>query len=177
MGAWDETGIPPEYRVDEFLKTSAGSVEMNVDGSSTAVDFDYGAPKDKKATITRMLGVVVDGAMTWIKFGGLSALGSGLTIKVFEKNGTTIVHDMLGGETVKDNADWANHVGPDGPLALAAGDDAMPVRWTFKKAVHPLELANQRILRVTVQDNLAGLTKFRLSIQGYLSDTNTVSNL
>lgn len=159
--------ITPEYRYDSFLANDIHGVEMNKDGSSTPINYDFQVPSGKSARLERLLGSIMDTTISNDKFGAVDlSLGTGLEIKIFESDGTTEVYDLLDGEPIKTIADWACHVGVDAPVSRA--NDMVPIRWSFYKAGAPIVLDNQRIFRAIVNDDLTGLVMFRLHLQGWV---------
>lgn len=73
----------------DFLKTSAGSSDMRVDGSVTNVDFYIQATTGADRYITQISFELTDAGATLSKFGALNALTNGCSLK-YEKVGKTI---------------------------------------------------------------------------------------
>ncbi len=161
--------MPAESLLFDQLKTSAGSADMVVDGSSTAVQFFYAPPPGKIALISRLIWDVVDGSMQVGRFGGLGALSNGLKVELLDHNDNVIL-DFLAGMTIKTNYEWSHLAGSDALIQLAAGDDEMHVRWSIFKTGAHLYLPPNRKIAMTVQDALAGLTHFESVVQGILVD-------
>jgi hypothetical protein len=156
-------------RANEFFfkafKTSGGSAEMDVDGS-TPVDFFVTAPSTGTVSVTRVIFVMVDAGIGYGEFGGLgSALTNGLEVKTFDVDDNLLI-DWTDGLNIKANEDFGVLAGSDNVSVPAIGDDSFPVRWTVEKAGAVLRLEVGDYMRIRVQDNLSALTKFRAFLQG-----------
>lgn len=153
-----------------YLKESGGSVEMAVDGSSTAVNFEL-APGATEVFRVESIAFVVKlaSAADFDKFGDLTALGNGLLVQTIDSDDSEIV-DLLGGQAIKENFDLLSV----GSLALKSGAGSDGLQAVITPAV-PIRLdgAASELLRVTVQDNLTGLTRFRAFVNGVKEDTLT----
>ena len=138
---------------------------------AAAANFDVvGKPGKKNLYIKRVLFEMIDGSMTFAKFGGLTALENGCRMVVLDNHGNEVA-DFLDGEVIKTNSDFGLLSGIDAILEPAAGDDRLDVRWSLYKGilVEGLELPTDWLLRFMVQDDLTGLTVFRAIAQGYLA--------
>lgn len=154
-------------RADDFIfkwLKNGSTVDMNVDASST-ITYQYTVPASKTVYLQRVNVSLVDGSMTYGKFGGLTALTNGIKVEVLDSAGGTLV-DFFDGETIKANEDFAPLAGVDAIAEPAAGDDFMPVRWTISKAGDSLRLIEGDVIRFTLQDDLSDLSYFRAMIQG-----------
>lgn len=162
----------PEDFVYRHLTTAAGAIDMNVDGSGVAVNFDYLVPAGtqyKTFMLSRFNFEMTDTAMRWDQFGGLGgALANGLLFQIIDNNNNLRQDFDTTRRPVQTNADFATLAGIDAPLTAAAGPDALPVRFSVFKAGRSMTLFPNWIVRVVVQDNLAGLDVFRGMIQGIL---------
>jgi hypothetical protein len=149
-------------------------VDMSA-SSDTSKTFEYTVPAGKNFYLQRVNFVIVDGSITPAKFGGLSALTNGLKIQVLSSAGAEVI-DFTDGQNIKTNSDFALLAGVDSIIRPAAGDDMFPVRWTIDKAgdlkaekgnfiMGPLS-----VFRITVQDDLSGITLFKAMIQGVTED-------
>lgn len=89
-----------------YLKDSedSDSVEMRVDGS-TPVNFDLTPATAEILRIEKLvLVMVLTASPTMVEFGDQAALSNGLTLKVIDSDGGTIV-DLLDGEPILSNND------------------------------------------------------------------------
>lgn len=150
--------------VYEFLKNGA-SADLNIDGS-TPVNFTYTVPASKTLILARFNFALVDGSMTYGKFGGLTALTNGLKLEILDTDGSTQLLDFTGGLNIKTNEDFACLAGVDAIAEPAAGDDFMPIRFTVNKAGAPMLVHEGQVIRLVVQDNLSALSHFRCMVQG-----------
>ena len=145
------------------------SPDMNVDGSSTPVQFQYIVPAGKDVELHRFMFDLVDNAIKYGQFAGLAtALTNGVMVEIIEDDGTTVLLDFTDGENVKINSEWAHLAGVDSIVQPAAGDDALPVRFSVHKANdgNAMYLSEGRIIRVTIQDDLSTVSHFECMIQG-----------
>lgn len=131
------------------------------------VHYDIkGADAAYQLSLTRVCISIVDGGLQPAKFAGLSALTNGIKVQCVDAAGVVLV-DFLDGLTIKQNADWALLAGVDAVVFASVGDDHLPVRWTLSKATgEALTLTEGRMLRFTIQDDLTGITLFRIMGQG-----------
>lgn len=153
----------------QFVNTAdSDSTDMVVDGSSTAVNFDVVHPGGKDpVVIHRIMVKMIDGSITELSFGGISALSNGLRIVVYDTQSNTEVADFLPGDAITRNYDWTTLAGNDQIVEPAAGDDVLKVRWTIELGLGDgLLLRPTEVLRVIVQDALAGISEFSMSYQG-----------
>ncbi len=158
--------LPAEAFWFTFARNEADSLEMNVDGT-TPVNFDVSPDGD--CEIARIMFQLQNSNIHPDTFAGLSALSNGVKVQCVEADGT-LVTDFLDGLTLKSDIDFGLLAGVDTPIlaGVGNGDDILHVRWTLRRATagKSLELTGGRILRFTVQDNLAALTQFRIFAQG-----------
>ncbi len=145
---------------------NAGSFDMNVNGSVTPVDFLFEPPPNKHVFIARLIIMIEDNNINFNKFGGISALTNGFFIKVTEDGGERDLHDSI----IKKNSDF--HMLAYDVSIDSAVTDLLSVRWTFAKAGTFLHLHNDTLdnFKVTIADNLTGLIKFHMTVQGFEVD-------
>lgn len=146
----------------------SGSPDLNIDGSTTSVEFTNGPGTGKRWFISRMIMTIEDVGMNWQKFGGLPmALTNGLEIE-YTDGGTTT--DLLDSDKIKSNRDFIEFC-YDGRIE-AASTDIFKLRWAFSKAGTFLQMnnADSDVFTVRVNDNLVGLNYFHVTIQGYEVD-------
>lgn len=159
--------IPPENMIYELLSNGA-TTNMNVDGSVTPVEFEYECPDNNVAFLHRNTLHMVDGGIIPTTFAGVSALANGVEIQIIDSDGTTILLDYTKGRTMTTNTDFALLAGPDFPVLAGTGngDDVMSIRWTLSKAGGPLLLTEGQIFRVTINDDISGITHMHWMMQG-----------
>lgn len=163
--------VPQDF-VYTYLVDPTGSVDMDVDGSVVPVNFDYIVPAGtvyKNFMFSRINIVMVDGAIRWGQFGGLGgALNNGLLFQAIDNNG--VIQQNFGGDqhAVTTNEDFAALAGVDSIISPAAGDDALPVRFSIFKAGNKMTMFPNWRIRVVVQDNLTGISHLHMMVQGIL---------
>jgi hypothetical protein len=151
----------------EHLANSAGSHDMNVDGSVTPVQFFYQCPANHRAFLYRVIVQIQDTGMTHITYGGLAALANGLAVDILDSSDTSI-NDFTGGEPIQDNATWRS-LCYDANYETKGSLDSLAVRWVFSKDVGgPVIMEAGDKFVMTVNDDLTGLTKHHAIIRGYL---------
>lgn len=136
------------------------TVEANVDGSVTPATYSYACPADETIELERLLVYIQDtGNFNVASYGNGITLANGLEI---EAAGV----DLLDGQPIKTNADWAALCYDLSYFSFGVGDNAAAVRWTFGKAGAPLILESLETIAVTVNDDMTGLTGHRFMVQG-----------
>lgn len=165
----------PQAHVYEMLKRiSDGTVAMNIDGSGGAVNFDYIVPAGtiyKQFLFSRINLVIVDGGIRWGRFGGLAtALTNGLLIQALDDNNVIQQHFTTDVHPIQTNEDFGGLAGVDNVIRLAAGDDAMPVRFSIFKSGNLMTLLPNWRVRVVVQDDLTGISHLDGIVQGVLKE-------
>ena len=161
--------VPPVNHLYKLLADGA-TTDMSVDGSVTAVEYEYTCPDNQVTFIEDITVLIVDGAISPTKFGGITALTNGLKIEAIDSDTTTVLHDYTEDVTIKKNADWALLAGSDRETTAAAGDDVEEVQWSLTSESGPLLLTEGQIFRVTVQDNLSAITEMEMMVQGDVFD-------
>lgn len=153
----------PGKMVSQLLENGTPSTSLAFNGSVTSDDFDFTASGE--TYVYKINALIVDGAQDPNKFGGLTALTNGLLVKVIDSDGTTVLHDPLDGGAIKKNADWS-YLARHTEVVAGAGDDEFSVDWKLEDSFGgPLKLLDGQIIRMTVQDDLTGLTEFRVMVQ------------
>ena len=145
---------------------NGGSDEINVDGSGTPVSFTATPAANKNLIVYRLILVMEDASMSWVKFGGLSSLTNGVLIKVTEDG----VERNIVTDPIKSNRDYVwNAYDVEIDNATTA---VLRMRWTFQKAgtVLTLKDAFSDNLKIVIQDNLTGISYFKATAQGYEVD-------
>jgi len=146
--------------------TNGGSDEINVDGDPTPVSFTAEPPANKNIIVYRLILVMEDASMSWVKFAGISALANGVLIKVTEDG----VERTITTDPIKTNRDFVWNC-YDVQIDNAT-TSVLRMRWTFSKAGTVLVLKDSYgdNFKVTVQDDLTNVSYFKATIQGYEVD-------
>ncbi|MDB4306312.1 hypothetical protein N9980_01980 [bacterium] len=173
MGWWGseqgDTDVP--ITADKFLEkflANASSIDMNVDGSVTPVNFTYTVPANDEAFISRCNIYIQDASPSPILFGGIAALTNGLLIEVLD-SGLSVIKTFNAQKPTQDNSDFVSLAGVDVRYQSGAGaGDDVAIRWTFANhsGGDTLQLRQNETFRVRVRDNLTALTAFRWVLQG-----------
>lgn len=167
---------PADQSIYDFLESGGGSIEMNVDGSSTPVDFSYTLPAAHVgyAELFRLNVLLLAPTVDPADFGAISdGLAEGLQITVRAAGGG-MLFDYTRQASIKLNANWGSLSGPvDSVRDVVAGvkPDLWGVRWTFANSGEKLELMPGQAFRITVNDDLSGasdVVQFRCMLQGQL---------
>lgn len=156
---------------DKFLHKylrNGGSREMNVNGSSTAVNFDYVVPANDEAYIARCNILMLDATPIPTEFGGVAALSNGILIQVLDDGGS-VLKGFNDDDPIIDNNEFNGLAGTDVEYVNGTGDDSVITRWTLQRhSGGPLlRLRAGETFRVIVRDDLTGITRFRWAIQGH----------
>lgn len=159
----------------QMFETSSGNSEMAIVGTtgsfrSTAPGIYFVTPSTAKAPkgvdVARVNIKMVDGSIRWDKFAGLAgALTNGVKIEHISTGGATLF-DFTDGHKIKINADFTLLAGVDSLIEPAAGDDALPIRWTLAKAGKPFHLNQGQSLRITIEDATSTITSLEAMCQG-----------
>ncbi len=157
------------YRPD-FLRASA-SPAMNVDGSTTPVNFELLPATDEIIRVERLrMFMRCAAAITFTGFGNLAALTNGITLS--KHDGTAVISDLLGG------------AGGTGAGPIQTTEDLLPYVERFELLdsslvlvaefkIPPIRLVGTQRLRWTVADDLTGLTELRVLAEAILESTLT----
>lgn len=149
-----------------FLSTD-GTTSGTKDMSTTADEY-YITDATATLEIHRMIVSYQDeGGGTVQEYGNLNAaLSTGILVQVRGRDGSTVKLDLLDGDTVTQNADWARYCYDAQRLDWGAGLDLFVVRWTFAKAGEALILEPGQRLSMVIQDDLTNLTNHFALVQG-----------
>tara|TARA_R100000008_G_scaffold86334_1_gene78968 strand:+ start:1326 stop:1859 length:534 start_codon:yes stop_codon:yes gene_type:complete len=159
------------------LLNSSSSASMNVDGSSTAVEFTLSPPSGVTFEVTDLILTIHSSGMDLATaselrvFGASGALTNG--IKLTEKKGSPIVSVEVFPAPVKKIIDLYRYTSWSGSGVkivgktdgIAAGTDHLvaTVSWPKPLTIRPNSLDS---LVLTVQDDLSGLTLFEAHAVG-----------
>ena len=169
-----EVVLPPSAFIYTWLRQTSGNPpasgddrDMNVNGSlDTPGVFQWTVPPQRIAKLSRINIVIVDGGIGWNEFAGLgSDLTNGIMFEMMFADGNPSL-DFLDGETIKTNADFVSLAGVDGISIPVAGDDVLPIRFSFFKSGSEIELRENESIRMMICDDLTGITRMRAKLQG-----------
>ena len=149
--------------LSEFLR-NGGSLDMNVNGAITPVVFAVGPPAGEVWYISKMEGYMIDGSMSWSKFGSLAELSNGITIDYDEY---TVKEDLLDGEVITTNGGWLHFT--YNTEIESSSTDLLKIEWLFSQSGTFLRMDGDSgdTFNLTINDNLSGIDIFRCNIQGF----------
>ena len=161
-------GAQPGELFTRLFEESGSATNMNVDGSSTPVDFDI-TPPPGKAIVLDSLHFVLQGInFSPNKFGGLTALTTGVALQILE--GTDVIVDFANAFRLKNNADFS--LFSEGAIQSFGGgaDDMLKATIDFQLSGRLLLVNGIQTGRIKIQDDLTGvgLTRFECLARGYL---------
>ena len=162
----DELITPfPGLSQRKFFEDS-GSPDLNVDGSSTPVEFLVEPTTGKIFYVYSVSIVIEDNAINFTKFGGITALTNGLDFKVTE-NGlseVTLTNIKTNGEFYT----FANNV-----ILESASIDILVAHINIKQSTGTsikLIDSNSDNLKIVINDDLTSINKFQVVARGYEVD-------
>ena len=162
MSARPRRGNPHLFK---WLRESGDSRDASVNGSGTAVPFEYTATEDH-VHITRMIVTITDtGTFDATLYGNRVILVNGIKVEIIRDGAVHL--DLLDGHPIHSNTDGAALCHDFTYHDIGTGDNRATIRWTFAHTGHPLTLLAGDIFRVTIQDDLETLTGHYFQIQGY----------
>ena len=153
----------------------SGTTNMNVDGSSSPQTFYIEADADYDLLVMLMVLIVADTAVTHNSFGNVSALSTGVDVKVTEAGVE---------ETIIDKAKTGGQLIAQSGLSHPYGDGAQSfelINWTGTQDAQTVVIPFHHIIPgglrigrgtrdticVVVNDDLTGLTEFTARVIGY----------
>lgn len=146
----------------------SGVDDANVNGSVTPVVFRLNSPAAGPAYhVERLIIHIGDSAMNTGAYGAVPALTNGVLVKVHNAAGTAIL-DLFANDAAKTLTDWT-HVA-DGAVSVldqGTGDEFFSATILFREMFgQPLLLLAGESLRITVRDDLTGLTHHHFVASG-----------
>ena len=167
--------LRPDQRIFKYLRTGAGGVgthDMNVDGSSTPVQFRYTATKI--IALFRINIVLIDTAMQYGKLGAITTTGHDGILLAWHNEADDVLLDFLdtqGAENnLRDNEDFGALAGVDNIIHPAAGPDSNPARWTHPRGGGASLMYPGEYIQATIREDYRTLDKFRMAFQGVIVD-------
>ena len=157
---------------------NSATANMNVNGSVTPVEFYLNAESDRNLHLTWAAICIVDGSIDNDKFGGLSALGTGWDLQI-RQNGGSYVSVVDKTKTVSDIMTETSMAYPflekDSNInridSLAGGDKKFFCQVALKDFMSEADsllfkAATTDRIRAVVNDDLTGLTEFKVKLFG-----------
>lgn len=166
--------IRPRKIVNEFLKNAAGSIDLNVDGSTTPVAFSYTVPVYKNAPawiVSGLVFVIADQAIVLAtKFAGINGgLTNGIILQLTEPPGANSASKTL--LNVKFNLDFALYTN-EGSIGLdlnaeGTGPDSFTAFISSFPGGYRLLCKPGTQLSLIVQDDLSTIDRFQCVSHGF----------
>ena len=151
-----------------LFEESGGATNMNVDGSSTPIDFDIIPPPGRGIVLDSLHFVLQGTNFKPSLFGGLTALTNGVALQVVE--GITIIVDFANSFRIKTNADFS--LFSEGIIQTfgAGADDMLKATFDFQLSGRLVLVKGTQKARIKIQDDLTGaaLDRFECMARGYL---------
>lgn len=176
------TILAPEDHLLSHLKRAADNpAEMNVNGSiANPQIFEFVVPSGavfKRLEVFRIDLFILDNNLTWEGFGGRSQLSNGLLIQALDDQ-NNIQHNFdTDVQPIRRNSDFVSLAGNNVNFSEAPGLDLLTVEWYLFRTGSSFSLWPNWSFRITVQDDLTSLNRFRSMIQGTFSRTRQPSIL
>lgn len=149
----------------------AGNMSMNVDGSSTPVEFENGpSVTDEIWVIHGLRLLIADDAQLITGFWNVGVLTNGIDIEIYTGGSPTLKYALVDAANLKSTADMMTYLSdismetPPSSEVLTAGT------LLFPSPVRLTEAATD-IMRVTVNDNLTGLAEMQATMLGTIETT------
>ena len=152
------SGVP----IREFAMNGS-SIDLNVDGSVTPVDFTVEAPSGKIWYIHRVTILIEDIGTSFARFGGITSLTNGVDFKI-SQNGLS--EELLG--NIKKNSEF--YLFSKNIISESSTTDLLVIHIDIKELSGSVFILNETlndIFTVTINDNLTGLNTFRVLLNGY----------
>lgn len=160
-----------EYRKSEeafakYFRDSSDSIDMNVNGSVTPVNFDINGEATGPVEIYHIVLAITDASITTTAFGGIvGGITNGITMKFFDSNGV-VLFDPFDGASVKNNRGFLAPSGGETLAEPASGDDFLIIPFDFAAEGGAILLDPTDYIRITISDDITGLSFFRAMAHG-----------
>ncbi len=167
--------VPDSSLANKFLfkrLENNGNHDMNIDGSSTNVEFTYTSPVNKDTFITQITFIIryndiniPDNVLrSQLSFAGMdNGLTNGILINVLDANNNVMLN-LSSVMPIKRNLDFA--LLSSSNINIDLNNDVILINWKLTDAGSKLLLEENQTLKVTIQDNLSSLLFFNTMIQG-----------
>jgi len=168
--------MPESKLISEFLYLSTSqSVHSILPANATTISYIWKPTvAGSVAEITRLIGYIEDNAnFSAETYGAAAALTNGLTLGVYNSDGTMKYQLTDSHLPVKKNAQWGAYCFDIAYEAFGAGNNMLTWRWTFAKSGKPVYLSQSRgdYIGLTVADTLSTLVDHLMLVQGHYITT------
>jgi len=153
--------------IDAFLKNGS-SKAMNVNGSSTPVNFDFAPGQGEVWYLSKISSMLSDDGLTRHgpgDFGGLSSLTNGVEIRIKTEGAESVL------ATLQDNADFLQVFSDLNRDYSEVFSSQIALSGT-RSFINPIKLDGDQgdFIRFRILDNLTGLTHFRATAKLFKSN-------
>lgn len=160
--------VMPEDFLIMHLKL-AGDPDMVVDGSSSAKAFKYVVPANKMFILNHVHILLQDASIDPGEFGGIAALSNGLDFAVYNPADAVVV-DFTNGEPITTNSGFADLSGARLAWFNGSTTDQLTFEFPLNHFGGSMLLSTGYYVQATVNDALAGLDHFHMTLLGLLVD-------
>lgn len=155
-------------RVVQGPLSASGDVrDLDTDSDPTPTLARYTVPDGSDLRLARINFIIADASIGTLEFGGLSQLTNGCLFRILDET-ESVIFDFFDGLPIVSNCDFSNLAGVDSLPATVAGVDGLPIRFTISRAGYHMRLKSGWSLEWVNQDDISGLNRFRIMVQGVL---------
>jgi len=158
-----------DWNIFEYLKLGGdGSIDATGDHSGTDGEYSWTA-SGGTAEIHRMIVHLEDTfGFAASGYGDGSDLGSGTGLRlVLRDSSDNEQYDILGGQEIRTNSDWAGICYDTAVSDYGSGNDYLTARFTFANSGSPLVIPSGSSLVLIVRADMQFLVKHRFFLQGH----------
>lgn len=150
-----------------FRNPENDSFEANVDGSRTPVEFIVKPRGGEREIFVNRVIITIGSSKNFSsgKYGQNLTLRNGILFSICRCDGT-VYSDLLDGQTIQKNVDWASNCHDMNVHDFGSGEAYITARWSFDRGGSPIVLNKDRILKITIRDDLRKLPTHKFKVQG-----------
>jgi hypothetical protein len=144
-----------------------GGIQVTGDYSLSETHFKVQPAQDEIIEVARLIIIIGDASVAAERYGGITGgLTNGIEFSWRDVDGT--VTDMLGGQKVKSNLNWARYCYDVENKDFGVGEEYITVRWTFSKSGEPIVLHGYQADRLVLSfnDDFTPLERHTFLFQG-----------
>lgn len=148
-----------------------GTLEQNVNGSVTPVDFYIKALAGERLLLARIIINIRSATnITVNKYGDINQLTNGIQVFLYKKSLSSVVIDITNGFPIKRNEDWGKWCFDSRPIPIGPTQNTQTwqARWTLTRYGNPygIVLEEGDYVGVRIRDNLSTLTSHTILGEG-----------
>ncbi len=164
-----QSGFVSSRRLDEVFSAHlyAGvNTEMDVDGSSTPVNFEHVVPANEVHFLYEVIVHLLDGTVHLDQFGGLATLGNGIEVGFYNSDDELIL-DPTDSHPIVDLSDFSIFSGSLLEKVTGNVNDVFESTWDLPESYGgPLRMEEGSYLQFRIRDDLRELTEFHVFVHG-----------